>query len=72
LLRCWITIPCAARLILLIRQICPSDFWLFGYLKGVLQGNSFGEFDERLFAIQEILREADLEILEAVFQEWMI
>jgi hypothetical protein len=29
----WITMPCAEDLILLICQISPSDFWLFGYAK---------------------------------------
>jgi hypothetical protein len=50
----------------------PSDFWLFGYLKGVLHGCSFNEPDELdgfLSAIQEILRGVDRETLDAVFQE---
>jgi hypothetical protein len=56
LLGCWITIPCAEHLILLIRQICRSDFWLFGDLKGMLQGSSFDgpdELAELLSAIQK-------------------
>jgi hypothetical protein len=38
----------------------------------VLQGSSFGELDELLLAIQENLRGVDPEILDALFQEWMI
>jgi hypothetical protein len=50
----------------------PSDFWLFEYLKGVLQGSSFDEPDDFLSAIQKILREIICETLNAVFEEWMI
>jgi hypothetical protein len=75
LLSFWITIPCAEHLAVLIRQIWPSDFWLFGHLKGVLQGSSFDEFDEPdelLSAIEKILRGIDPETLDAGFQEWII
>jgi hypothetical protein len=65
----WITIPYAKHLILLSPQICPSLFWLFGYLKGVFQGISFEEPDELLFALQEILTELDRETLDVVSQE---
>jgi hypothetical protein len=44
----------------------------FGHLKEVLQGSSFDEPDELLSTIQEILREVDREILDALRQEWMI
>jgi hypothetical protein len=53
----------------------PSDFWLFGHLKGVLQGSSFDELDEAdelLSAVQESLRGVDRETLDAVIQERMI
>jgi hypothetical protein len=49
-----------------------SDFWIFEYLKGVLQGSSFDESDELLSPIHKILRGVDRETLDAVFQEWMI
>jgi hypothetical protein len=52
----------------------PEDFWLFGYLKGVLQGNSFDEseeFDELLSGIEKILRGISPETLASVFQEWI-
>jgi hypothetical protein len=49
-----------------------SDFWIFGYLKGMLQGSSFDEPDELLSAIQKILSEVDCETLDEVFQKWMI
>jgi hypothetical protein len=50
----------------------PLRLLAFGYLKTVLQESSFGESDELLSAIQEILRGIDGEILDAVFQEQMI
>jgi hypothetical protein len=53
-------------------DLAPSDFWRFGYLKGVLQGSSFDEPDELLSSIQPILRGVDRETLDAVFQEGMI
>jgi hypothetical protein len=40
-------------------------------MKGVLQGSSLDELDERLSAIQAILKGFDREILDAVFEEWM-
>jgi hypothetical protein len=56
-------------------DLAPSDFWLFAYLKEVVQRSSFGEPDEShevLSAIQDILRKIDHETLDAVFQEWII
>jgi hypothetical protein len=47
----------------------PSDFWLFRYLKGVLQGNSFDESDELFSTIQNMLRRVVRETLDLVFQE---
>jgi hypothetical protein len=54
------------------RDLTPSDFWLSGDLKGVVQRNSFDERDELLSAIQEILQGVDCETFDAGFQEWMI
>jgi hypothetical protein len=56
----------------LFARSVSSHFWLFGYLKGVLQVNSFDEHDEFLFAIQAKLMRLDRVALDAVFQEWMI
>jgi hypothetical protein len=56
----------------LFARSSPSDFWRFGYLKGVLQGSSFDEPDELLSSIQAILRGVDRKTLDAIFQEWMI
>jgi hypothetical protein len=53
-------------------DLAPFKFWLFGYLKGVLQGSSFDKADELLLAIQEMLSGFDRESLDAIFQEWMI
>jgi hypothetical protein len=53
-------------------DLASSNFWIFGYLKGVFQGNSFDEPDELLSAKQKMLRGVDREALDAVVQEWMI
>jgi histone-lysine N-methyltransferase SETMAR len=53
-------------------DLVPSSFWLFRYLKGVLQGSSFDETDELWSAIQEILNGVSRETLDVVFQEGMI
>jgi hypothetical protein len=45
-----------------------SDFWFFGYLKGVLQWNSFDESDDLLLATQEILRESILRLWMPYFK----
>jgi hypothetical protein len=61
LLCLWITIPDTSTSSSLFARSAPSDFWLFGYLKGVLQGNSFAEPDEPddfFSAIRGILRES--------------
>jgi len=50
----------------------PSNFLRFGHLKGVFQKSSFDESDELLSASQEVLKGADHQTLDDVFQEWMI
>jgi hypothetical protein len=56
-------------------DLVPSDFWLFTYPEGELQGSSFDEFDERdelLSGIQKMLRGVDSDTLDAAVQKWMI
>jgi hypothetical protein len=56
-------------------DLAPSDFWLFAYQKGVLQGSPFDaidEPDELLSAIHGFPSEVDRVTLDAIFQEWMI
>ena len=51
-------------------DIAPSDFYLFGYLKEVLQGARFESPEELYSAINEILSEISPEILTSVFLKW--
>ena len=51
-------------------DIAPSDFFLFGYMKGLLEGRSFDSPDELFAAIDEILNEISEETLLKVFSEW--
>jgi histone-lysine N-methyltransferase SETMAR len=53
-------------------DMASSDFRLSGFLKAGFQGSSFNESDELLSGIQQTVRGADRETLDAVFQEWMI
>jgi hypothetical protein len=67
--------PASSRSSSLFARSGPSHLWIFAYLKGVLQGSSFDEPDERdelLSGVQENLKGVDRELLDAVFQEWMI
>jgi hypothetical protein len=48
------------------------EFWIFAYLKGMFQRNSFDTSDRLLSTIQKISMRVDRESLDAIFQEWMI
>jgi histone-lysine N-methyltransferase SETMAR len=52
-------------------DLAPSDFYLFGYVKGCLAGNAFADADELLDAVQRILEGIEKATLQAVFLEWM-
>ena len=52
-------------------DIDPSDFFLFGYVKGKLRGCVFTSLDERKEKIYEILISIDHETLKKVFDEWI-
>lgn len=52
-------------------DIAPSDFFLFGYVKGKLRGCIFTSVDELQEKILEILHSIDHKILKSVFDEWI-
>jgi hypothetical protein len=52
-------------------DIAPSDFSLFGYIKGYLGGLSFENADELLESVRGVLRMIEKVTLHAVFLEWM-
>jgi hypothetical protein len=52
-------------------DLAPSDFFLFGYVKGKLTGYRAGSAAELLLRINEILAEITQETLNAVFHEWI-
>ena len=51
-------------------DLAPSDFYLFGYIKGLLAGRSFNSAEELLSAVDEILSEISETTLMRVFKEW--
>jgi hypothetical protein len=51
--------------------LAPSDFFLFGYVKGKLMGYCAETPSELLVCIQVILAEIPGETLNAVFLAWM-
>jgi hypothetical protein len=52
-------------------DLAPSDFLLFGYVKGKLMGYRAETAFELLVRIRVILGEIPRETLNAVFLEWM-
>jgi histone-lysine N-methyltransferase SETMAR len=48
-------------------DLAPSDFYLFGHVKGCLAGNAFENADELFGAIQRILEGIEKLTLQAVF-----
>jgi hypothetical protein len=52
-------------------DLAPSDFFLFGYVKGRLMGYRTEMPSELLVRLQVILAEIPQETLNAVFLEWM-
>jgi histone-lysine N-methyltransferase SETMAR len=52
-------------------DLAPSDFFLFGYVKGKLMGYFAETPSEFLVRIRVILAEIPRETLNAVFLEWM-
>jgi hypothetical protein len=52
-------------------DLAPCDFFLFGYLKERLRGESFAEEGELTAAIREIVHGISGEMLASVFEAWM-
>jgi hypothetical protein len=52
-------------------DLSPSDFLLFGYVKGKLMGYRAETPSELLVRFRVILAETPRETLNAVFLEWM-
>jgi hypothetical protein len=52
-------------------DLAPSDFYLFGYLKGRLQGQTFEDGDRLFDAIMTLTATIEKVTLERVFLEWM-
>jgi hypothetical protein len=52
-------------------DITPSDFYLFGYVKGCLAGRSLVDAEEFFEAVPWVLNVIKKMILHTVFLEWM-
>jgi hypothetical protein len=52
-------------------DLAPSDFYLFGDVKGRLAGLSFEDADQLLAAVQGVLGGIEKVTLQAIFLEWM-
>jgi hypothetical protein len=55
----------------LLRDLTPSDFYLFDHAKACLAGRSCPDVREYLDALGVILREIEKGTLQAVFRDWM-
>jgi hypothetical protein len=53
------------------QDLAPSDFCLFGYVKGALRGESFETGERLLSAVDGIVRSLEKWTLTKVFLEWM-
>jgi transposase len=51
-------------------DLAPCDFYLFGYIKGQLRGQSFDDGESLLRAIEAIFQSIPRHILESVFTNW--
>ena len=51
-------------------DIAPSDFFLFGYVKGKLTGRTFKKRSELYGAIFSIIQNIPIEMKKAVFDQW--
>jgi transposase len=51
-------------------DLAPADFWLFGYLKFMLEGHSFETAEELQEKVTEILMSIPTSTFGAVFEEW--
>jgi hypothetical protein len=53
-----------------VARPAPSDFYLFGKLKQLLMGKSFGSDDDILAEINGLLKNIGREKLDSVFENW--
>jgi hypothetical protein len=51
-------------------DLAPSDFYLFGRLKGQMAGSEFESTEDLLATIRQLTNANSREELESVFQEW--
>jgi histone-lysine N-methyltransferase SETMAR len=52
-------------------DICPSDFFLFGWFKGKLQQRQLTDADQLFIALDEILSSISVDPIEDVFRNWI-
>jgi histone-lysine N-methyltransferase SETMAR len=52
-------------------DLAPCDFYLFGYLKGALAGQSFQTLEDLSDAVHEVLSTISPETLVSVFENWV-
>jgi hypothetical protein len=51
-------------------DLAPTDFWLFGYLKMMLEGHYFQTAEELQEKVTDILVSIPTSTFRAVFEEW--
>ena len=52
-------------------NLAPSDSYLFGYLKMMLDGTSFDTPEDLFWAVRNILEEVPSLTLAQAYEEWM-
>jgi hypothetical protein len=52
-------------------DVCPSDFFLFGWLKGKLQHQQFTCADQLFEAVDEIFSPFSIDMIEDMFRNWI-
>ena len=52
-------------------DLAPSDFFLFGYLKGRIMGQKFATSPELVANLSQIMSEIGKSVLQNVYEEWM-
>jgi hypothetical protein len=52
-------------------DLAPSDFFLFGHVKHVIEGAEFPSEETLLAAIQRVLSDLTGDTLKAVFDKWV-
>jgi hypothetical protein len=51
-------------------DLAPSDFYLFGKLKGAFAGRELASTEELLLAMKDVTRSIERDELESVFNAW--